>query len=114
MKTPPFNPGGLLRPASLDRSRGDASKRPGAPAAQPRVDPLPFKTMRVRRLVPDRQDRHMVIDMEPSGDAARASEPISHADEALIRASKARLAARVQRLREVVVSLRLDIEILRR
>jgi hypothetical protein len=39
---------------------------------------------------------------------------VSPSDEALIRASKTRLASRVQRLRETVSGLRLDIETLRR
>lgn len=69
--------------------------------------------MRVRKLVPSRQDKGLVIDMEQAGGASAAL-ALSQSDEALIRASKARLAARVQRLRETVVGLRLEVEGLRR
>lgn len=112
MKTPTINPAGLLRPASLDRTRGGA----GAPASSrqgaARVEPPPFTSMQVKRLVPSRQSKGLVIDMEDV--ASSATPAVSPADDALISASKARLAARVQRLRETVSGLRLEIETLRR
>jgi hypothetical protein len=112
MKTPTFNPGGLLRPASMDRNRGDAGARAAGRQGAARIDPPPFTTMQVKRLVPSRQHKGLVIDME---DVAGAAAPaVSPSDEALIRASKARLASRVQRLREAVSGLRLEIETLRR
>ena len=112
MKTPSFHPGGVLRPASMDRNRSDAGARAAARQGAARVDPPPFTSMQVKRLVPSRQNKGLVIDME---DVASAAAPtVSPSDEALIRASKARLASRVQRLRETVSGLRLDIETLRR
>jgi hypothetical protein len=113
MKIPSFNPAGVLRPASMDRNRGDAGARAAARQGAARVDPPPFTSMQVKRLVPGRQNKGLVIDMEDVSTAA-APATVSPSDEALIRASKARLASRVQRLRETVSGLRLDIETLRR
>ena len=112
MKTPSFNPGPGLRPASMDRARGPAGTRSAGRPDASRIDPPPFTSMQFKRLVPSRQGKGLVIDMEDVAGAGPAV--VSAADEVLIRASKARLASRVQRLRETVSSLRLEIETLRR
>jgi hypothetical protein len=55
-----------------------------------------------------------VIDLEPGAASTAPVAKLPERDAALIRASRTRLAFRVQRLRETVADLRLEIEALQR
>lgn len=114
MKTPVFGPGGQLRSANLDLGTAHEPSRPAARQPPGRIDPPPFTPMPVKRLVTSRSAKSLVIDMEEAAAPVAESLSVSSTDEALICASRSRLRARIQQMRETVSDLRLEIEALRR
>jgi hypothetical protein len=115
MKNPFSSRGKAPRTVILDGTGQHATSRPSPRHPQPRVDPPQFAPMRIKRLSSMRTTGPgLVIDMEPAATAIPPAVIPSQPEDRLILASQARLAARVQRLRESVADLRLEIEALRR
>lgn len=113
------------RKVRLDPGSNSATSAAPARFAEPRLEPeAAFEPMRVPRMqVRKLREAHLVVDMDTVPlRAPVAAEPASSAPpeapaqppEAVIVASQARVAARIQRLREAVADLRLEIEAVRR
>ncbi|MFM1854923.1 MAG: hypothetical protein RLZ83_232 [Pseudomonadota bacterium] len=114
-------------PRKVRLEPGSNSATSAAPArfAEPRLEPeAVFEPMRVPRMqVRKLREADLVVDMDTvplrapaAAEAASSAVPETPAQppEAVIVASQARVAARIQRLREVVADLRLEIEAVRR
>lgn len=118
-------PSASPRKVRLDPGSNSATGAAPARFAEPRLEPeAVFEPMRVPRMqVRKLREADLVVDMDTVPlRAPVAAEPASSAlpeapaqpPEAVIVASQARVAARIQRLREAVADLRLEIEAVRR
>ncbi len=118
-------PSASPRKVRLDPGSNSATGAAPARFAEPRVEPeAVFEPMRVPRMqVRKLREADLVVDMDAvpprapvaaAPDSSAPAEAPAQPPEAVIVASQARVAARIQRLRETVADLRLEIEAVRR